>query len=298
MFDPDFSIGKRSPLTKNIKKEYSPHDDEMEDIDEQGEEAEIIDVDESDSVMINQERLRQDLINYNGGESYNIDPENRITRFILFKIADFCVHHFEYWRKYVFEETDNGRAELLAKGIRHDITGEDHPVLRVRLGGVFALERGLPVTVDDDTLRDFYQDRARMPGATLDAEERVRRYKFSVMVTKLIEALYRRGYDLGGEFRMRVHSWVMFDPDFSIGKRSPLTKNTVWRVCLELISMFSSHLQQVEVAIPWSSIPSVGIGVNWTPFTHTLLKKRPCLGVLRQTSLWGLVPKPWNQDPY
>lgn len=76
----------------------------------------------------------------------------------------------------------------------------------VRLGGVFALERGLPVTVDDDTLRDFYQDRARMPGATLDAEERVRRYKFSVMVTKLIEALYRRGYDLGGEFRMRVQA--------------------------------------------------------------------------------------------
>ena len=191
---------------EEIKKDYSPHDDEMEDIDEQGEEAEIIDVDESDSVMINQERLRQDLINYNGGELHNIDPEDRITRFILFKIADFCVHQFEYWRRYVFDETDNGRAKLLAKGIRHDITGEDHPVLRVGLGGVFALERGLPVTVDDGTLRDFYQDRAKAPGATLDAEERVRRYKFSVMVTKLIEALYRRGYDLGGDFRTRVQA--------------------------------------------------------------------------------------------
>ena len=191
---------------EEIKKEYSPHDDEMEGIDEQGEEAEIIDVDESDSVMINHERLRQDLINYNGGELYNTDPENRITRFILFKIADFCVHHFEYWRRYVFDETDNGRAKLLAKGIRHDTTGEDHPVLRVGLGGVFALERGLPVTVDDDTLRAVYQDKARMPGATLDAEERVRRYKFSVMVTKLIEALYRRGYDLGGTFRTRVQA--------------------------------------------------------------------------------------------
>lgn len=60
-------------------------------------------------------------------------------------------------------------------------------------------------------------------------------------------------------------------------------QNTVWRVRLELISMFSSHLQQVEVASPWSSIPSVGIGVNGTPFTHTLLKKRPCLGVLRSS---------------
>ena len=68
------------------------------------------------------------------------------------------------------------------------------------------MERGLPVTVDDGTLRDFYEDRARAPGATLDAEERVRRYKFSVMVTRLIEALYRRGYDLAGEFRTRVQA--------------------------------------------------------------------------------------------
>ena len=178
----------------------------MEDIDEQKGETEIIDVDESDSVMVNQERMRQDLINYNGGGLHNIDPEDRITRYILFKIADFCVHHFEYWRRYVFDETDNGRAKLLADGIRHDITGKDHPVLRVELGGTFTLERGLPVTVDDGTLLDFYQDRAKMSRATLDAEERVRIYKFSVMVTKLIEALYRRGYDLGSEFRTRVQA--------------------------------------------------------------------------------------------
>ena len=190
---------------EEIKKEYSPHDDEMGGTDEQEEEAEIIDVDESDSVMVNQERLKRDLIN-NGGELHNTDPEDRITRFILFKIADFCVHQYEYWRKSVFDETDIGRAKLLAKGVRHDITGTDHPVLRVGLGGPLSLERGLPVTVDDGTLRDFYEDRARAPGATLDAEERVRRYKFSVMVTRLIEALYRRGYDLAGEFRTRVQA--------------------------------------------------------------------------------------------
>ena len=191
---------------EEIKKEYSPRDDEMGGTDEQEEEADIIDVDESDSVMVNHERLKRDLINYNGGELHNTGPEDRITRFVLFKIADFCVHQYGYWRKYVFDETDIGRAKLLAKGVRHDITGEDHPVLRVGLGGPFALERGLPVTIDDDTLRDFYEDRARAPGATLDAEERVRRYKFSVMVTRLIEALYRRGYDLAGEFRTRVQA--------------------------------------------------------------------------------------------
>ena len=40
------------------------------------------------------------------------------------------------------------------------------------------------MTVDEDTLRVFYEDRANAPGATIDAEERVRRYRFSVMVTK------------------------------------------------------------------------------------------------------------------
>ena len=178
----------------------------MEVTDEQKEETEIIDVDESDSVAVNHDRLKQDLVNYNGGELHNTDPEDRITRFILFKIADFCVHQYGFWKKYVFDETDNGRAKLLADGVRHDITGTDHPVLRTGLGGPFTLERGLPVTVDEGTLRDFYEDRAKARSATLDAEERVRRYKFSVMVTRLIEALYRRGYDLAGDFRTRVQA--------------------------------------------------------------------------------------------
>ena len=191
---------------EEIKKEYSPRDDEMEVSDGQEEEVEIVDVDESDSLEVNHERLRRDLANYNGEGLLNTDPEDRITRFILFKIADFCVHQYGNWRRYVFDETDNSRAKLLADGIRHDITGTDHPVLRTGLGGPFTLERGLPVTVDEDTLRAFYEDRAKAPGATIDAEERVRRYRFSVMVTKLIEALYRRGYDLAGDFRTRVQA--------------------------------------------------------------------------------------------
>eukprot|EP00434_Breviolum_minutum_P029208 symbB.v1.2.025835.t2/scaffold2536.1/size76742/1 len=166
---------------EEIKKEYSPKDDEMEVSDGQEEEVEIVDVDESDSLEVNHERLKRDLINYNGEGLLNTDPEDRITRYILFKIADFY-------------------------GIRHDVTGTDHPVLRTGLGGPFTLERGLPVTVDEDTLRAFYEDRAKAPGATIDAEERVRRYRFSVMVTKLIEALHRRGYDLAGDFRTRVQA--------------------------------------------------------------------------------------------
>ena len=191
---------------EEIKKEYSPRDDEMEVSDGQEEEVEIVDVDESDSLEVNHERLKRDLINYNGEGLLNTDPEDRITRYILFKIADFCVHQYGNWRRYVFDETDNNRAKLLADGIRHDVTGTDHPVLRTGLGGPFTLERGLPVTVDEDTLRAFYEDRAKAPGATIDAEERVRRYRFSVMVTKLIEALYRRGYDLAGDFRTRVQA--------------------------------------------------------------------------------------------
>ena len=191
---------------EEIKKEYSPRDDEMEVSGGQEEEVEIVDVDESDSLEVNHERLKRDLINYNGGGLLNTDPEDRITRYILFKIADFCVHQYGNWRRYVFDETDNKRAKLLADGIRHDVTGTDHPVLRTGLGGPFTLERGLPVTVDEDTLRVFYEDRANAPGATIDAEERVRRYRFSVMVTKLIEALYRRGYDLAGDFRTRVQA--------------------------------------------------------------------------------------------
>ena len=79
---------------EEIKKEYSPRDDEMEVSGGQEEEVEIVDVDESDSLEVNHERLKRDLINYNGGGLLNTDPEDRITRYILVKIADFCVHQY------------------------------------------------------------------------------------------------------------------------------------------------------------------------------------------------------------
>ena len=191
---------------KDTKKEYSPHDEEMDD-EEQTEEAEDTNVnDEANSIMVNYERLSQDLINYNGGCALNTDPDEKISRYILFKIADFCVHHFVFWKRYVFEETDNSRARLLARGCRHEVTGENHPVLRATLGGGFALDRGLPVTVDDATLYQVYHGRFLNQDTRIEAEEMARRYRFGVVVTKLVEALYRRGYDLEKEFRTRVQA--------------------------------------------------------------------------------------------
>ena len=191
---------------KDIKKEYSPHDEEMDD-EEQTEEAEDTNVnDEANSIMVNYERLSQDLINYNGGCALNTDPDEKISRYILFKIADFCVHHFGYWKRYVFEETDNSRARLLGRGCRHEVTGEDHPVLRATLGGEFALDRGLPVTVGDTTLYQVYHGRFVNKDTRIEAEEMARRYRFGVVVTKLVEALYRRGYDLERDFRTRVQA--------------------------------------------------------------------------------------------
>ena len=169
---------------KDIKKEYSPDDEEMDDEEKTEEAEDTTNVDEADSIMVNYERLSQDLINYNGGCAINTDPDEKISRYILFKIADFCAHHFGHWERYVFRETDNSRARLLARGCRHEITGENHPVVRVQLGGEFALDQGLPVTVDDTTLYQFYHGRFTDGHSRIEAEEMMRRYKFGVVVTK------------------------------------------------------------------------------------------------------------------
>lgn len=150
--------------------------------------------------------MKKDLINYDGGLAVCIDPDDRISRYILFKVADFCVHNYGYWRRYVFEENDISREELLQKGIRHDISGSGRPVLRESLGGKFDLSRGLPKTVDDATLLQVYHGKFDSKESKYDAEEMTRRYRFSVVVTKLIEALYRFGYDLESAFRLQVQA--------------------------------------------------------------------------------------------
>ena len=105
----------------------------------------------------------------------------------------------------MFDETDDTRKELLKKGVRHDITGDDHPVLKSGPGeDDFDLIRGIPRTVDDDTARKHYQEKHEAGRSKYDGEEMLRRYRFSVLVSKMTEALYRRGYDLERDFRNKV----------------------------------------------------------------------------------------------
>ena len=58
----------------------------------------------------------------------------------------------------------------------------------------FDLSRGRPITVDDDdddddVARKHYQDKYEAEGSKFDGDEMLRRYRFSVVITKLVEAL-------------------------------------------------------------------------------------------------------------
>lgn len=55
----------------------------------------------------------------------------------------------------------------------------------------FDLSRGLPITADDDddVARKHYQDKYEAEGSKFDGDEMLRRYRFSVVITKLVEAL-------------------------------------------------------------------------------------------------------------
>ena len=68
----------------------------------------------------------------------------------------------------------------------------------------FDMERGMPRTLDDETARNHYQAKFEANTSKYDGEEMLRRYRFSVVITKLVEVLYRRGYDLEGDFKAKV----------------------------------------------------------------------------------------------
>ena len=60
----------------------------------------------------------------------------------------------------------------------------------------FDLSRGLHIIVDDDdddddddVARKHYQDKYEAEGSKFDGDEMLRRYRFSVVITKLVEAL-------------------------------------------------------------------------------------------------------------
>ena len=163
----------------------------------------MVDVsDESTSLSINFERLKVDLNDDMVAPAFFIDSVDRISRYLLFKLADYIVNAYPPWHKYVFEETDIKSRKLL---VRHDVAGQGHPVAKNGPGeDDFELNRGLPVTMDDEVVRRHYQDKRIAGNSNHDGDEMMRRYRFSVVITKLIEALYRRGYDLDGSFRTRV----------------------------------------------------------------------------------------------
>ena len=56
--------------------------------------------------------------------AFCIDPDDRISRYLLFKVANYAVGAYEKWKRYVLKETDLSRSKLLKKGLRHDITEE------------------------------------------------------------------------------------------------------------------------------------------------------------------------------
>ena len=173
-----------------------------------GEEPEnvVIDVDdEYTSTAINFERIKVDLADYDDTPAYTIDDQSRTSRYLLFKVADFVVNAYPTWKKFVFEESDESRARLLRKGIRHDITGTDHPSMKADNGvDGFDMEQGIPKTVDDDIVRNHFQEKFENKMSKYDGEEMLRRYRFSVVVTKLLEVLYRRGYDFEEDFKKMV----------------------------------------------------------------------------------------------
>ena len=161
--------------------------------------------DEFTSFAFNQERMNADLADYDEGSAFSVDPNERISRFILFKIADFVVNAYSPWHRFRFRETDKSRVELMKEGVRLDITGAGHMMLLADPGvGGFDMEDGVPKTVDDETARRHYQAKFDTGNSNFDGDEMLKRYRFSVVITKLLEALYRRGYDLDGEFKGMV----------------------------------------------------------------------------------------------
>ena len=161
--------------------------------------------DEDTVLAIMQERFKKDLENDAVNSALNYDPIAKIGRFFLFKIADFVINAYTPWKKFVFLQSDKKKLESMKAGYRHDVTGGDQPFIMTGPNNdEFALDRGLPVTLDSKTVTEHFQSRHEDGKSRSDGAEMARRYRFSVVITKLIEALYRRGHDLDGEFARLV----------------------------------------------------------------------------------------------
>ena len=63
----------------------------------------------------------------------------------------------------------------------------------------FLLENGLLVTVSDETALEHYRKRRQAQASLFEAEVMLRRYRFSGVINKLTETLYRLQYELDSE---------------------------------------------------------------------------------------------------
>ena len=98
---------------------------------EEEEEAEVVDDDEEedemDSLQVNHDRYPIDLPKI-GRPAYCTDVELKACRYLLFKLAKYATDHFIPWRRHVLEKTDRQKRDTDTGGLRHDITGKDHPM--------------------------------------------------------------------------------------------------------------------------------------------------------------------------
>ena len=167
--------------------------------------------DEMDSLQINYDRFPIDLPNISK-PAFCTDEELKACRYLLFKIAKFATDHFIPWKKHVLEKTDREKRATDSEGLRHDITGRGHPIEMTTIteNGVEREEpiykNGLYITVSDQTAYEHYNSLYLRKKTQNPPDENLRRYRFSVVVNKLTETLYRLGYELekDGDFGVQV----------------------------------------------------------------------------------------------
>ena len=194
---------------ESLREARFPKDDEVEEMEP------IVIPDESPEETfstgdVNMWEQREDEATEDQQEAVN-DVDDEFTSFAVnhermkVDLADYVVNAYPAWYRFMFMQTDETRVKSLKEGVRHDITGEGHKVLTANPGvGGFDMTNGVPKTVDDDSAREHYQAKHEAGRSKYDGEEMLRRYRFSVVITKMLEALYRRGYDLDEEFKGKV----------------------------------------------------------------------------------------------
>ena len=206
----DYSPGENKDKDGDVTMEssISKWDDRVDDV----EVMEIDDdEDEMDSLQINYDRFPIDLPTISK-PAFCTDVELKACRYLLFKIAKFATDHFVPWKKHVLEKTDRHKRSKGNEGLRHDITGKDHPIemTTVTENGVEREEpiykNGLYITASDQTAYEHYHNLHLRGGTQNPPDENLRRYRFSVVVNRLTETLYRLGYEMekDGDFGIQV----------------------------------------------------------------------------------------------